>query len=605
MKIYKKIRNQEKGRAFLLSAMTGLSLAAVLFFSASCGDDPVKETETERYLRVNPKTVDFQNTGGKRSVTVTTDIEDWSFSVDDASWVTATSDGNVIELTAKPNPDTDRMTYLRLTSVSHSSENKVLEVRQGPTHLTITPEEVELDALSDYTALTVATNIEDWTYSLDPTDASEWLTVVKDGDELQLSVWENTPGGGDRSANLIVRSAEFNLEKIVEVTQRAQDVYLTIVPDSPVEFEANGGEVTVAVTSNLDTWTYSLDPADAADWLAVEKEGNELKLTAGENTAFTPRSVTLKIVIAQFDIEETLVLTQKDQSPYLELGKSAVNIKPGGETVAVSVSTNIADWTYIVDPVVAEDWLTVVQEDGELKLTAGENPEAVIRTATVTVNAGTLQETIAVSQKTVPVYTQNITATYLKNTGPTFTRVMDGTTPVPVPLPEGSTLAATRFFYITDWITNEAGRINGNWDNTLGQRLCMSGINTGGNPPSQFQVNNGKIYQTVTLPAGRYKFDYHMWHKNNNSINVCLVVDVGDDLPDIGPWVANVNQYLGDIPNALAYIEVPYDLNINQGNPATVYELEFDLDEETTVSMGFVANSRNQMLFSKFELWAE
>lgn len=84
---------------------------------------------------------------------------------------------------------------------------------------------------------------------------------------------------------------------------------ITVSPAS-VTFEADGGTLRVAVTTNIPEYTVS----GAANWLTVEKSGKEIALTAAANTVNQTRSCTLKVT-AQ-DVSFDVAVSQKPGSPY-------------------------------------------------------------------------------------------------------------------------------------------------------------------------------------------------------------------------------------------------------------------------------------------------
>jgi hypothetical protein len=142
----------------------------------------------------------------------------------------------------------------------------------------------------------------------------------------------------------------------------------------------------------------------------------------------------------------------------------------------------------------------------------------------------------------------DITSLYLKNYKQPFTA-----------------LASTnRFRTPTDWtvtapVFNHSGI--GGWGSDDGTVLC---IESGWGAPS---VLNGKMYQTVTLPAGNYAFTITLGN-NGNYGTVYLVAALGNTLPDVG-----------NVPTqALAYTTL--------GNKT----FKFSLTQTTQISLGFVVN---------------
>ena len=108
--------------------------------------------------------------------------------------------------------------------------------------------------------------------------------------------------------------------------EKNQDTAKATVSVSPasVAFEAEGGTLRVAVTTNQDAYTVT----GAAEWLTVGQNGKEIELTAGANTVNETKSCTLTVKAG--DATATLAVSQKPGSPY------------PGYTVASSVSYEYA-----------------------------------------------------------------------------------------------------------------------------------------------------------------------------------------------------------------------------------------------------------------------
>lgn len=136
--------------------------------------------------------------------------------------------------------------------------------------------------------------------------------------------------------------------------------------------------------------------------------------------------------------------------------------------------------------------------------------------------------------------------------------------------------SADRWGTPVDWIVNDAAKIHtvggikyGGFDRN---NTCIVLGGATGTPV----VNNGKIYQTVTLPAGSYQYTTNAKDVINASNGVFyFVVNVGDGLPNTT-----------DVPSsALAYTRPTRNDHTLTAN--------FTLSAPTKVSIGFVASSTN------------
>ena len=175
-------------------------------------------------------------------------------------------------------------------------------------------------------------------------------------------------------------------------------------------------------------------------------------------------------------------------------------------------------------------------------------------------------------------YWANITADLLKNTE--------------FPFNTGDMIYGNRYYTAVDWKYNDAGIANGNVDTQRGGTLVIIAY-------SSFAVGtitNGKLYQSVELESGTYRFDVQVNETSNPMGQAYIVAALGDDLP-------NTNRVTQD---ALAYVVPP--VGIATGDVRT-FSLEFDLSEKSVVSLGFVvtfeppAGTIHQIHFRKVELW--
>jgi len=298
------IKNERKGITSFLKSMSGIMLLWGVIFIASCKSDP----EPERYLKVQPADrVEFTNAGGVRTVAVDTNIEGWTVSVD-GNWASATKTANGVEVTASPNPqNAERKTSLRITAGTYTSENKVLEVVQSSTHMTVSPEEIQVAAAGEVVDITVVTNVDDWTFSLDPANA--WMSAAKISSGLRLTVDANTDYE-PRTGTVRIIAEDYELDRLVTVTQdEALRFYLTIDMEGPVELAVGGESLDIEVSSSDAGWTYSLEPNAA--WLTAVKTETGLSLTAENNLNWGgAREVTVRFSAHNSTLEESLELTQ-------------------------------------------------------------------------------------------------------------------------------------------------------------------------------------------------------------------------------------------------------------------------------------------------------
>lgn len=141
---------------------------------------------------------------------------------------------------------------------------------------------------------------------------------------------------------------------------------------------------------------------------------------------------------------------------------------------------------------------------------------------------------------------------------------------------ERSEFDGNRWGTLADWVTNDAmkhrdassGRVGGYATDNGG--TVKFEIGYGG-----AEIINGKVYQTVSLPAGRYRFTTNVAEQNwGDHVPVFLVANEGEQLPDY---------------DALEAGESLASVRLTSG----VVSVEFEITETSVVSLGFVVNEPN------------
>lgn len=152
-----------------------------------------------------------------------------------------------------------------------------------------------------------------------------------------------------------------------------------------------------------------------------------------------------------------------------------------------------------------------------------------------------------------------------------------------------NTSIANRFYKLAEW-TIENAVVNGSV--TTGAHVdasksyCMTFTTTWDGFSSS--LNNHKVYQTVTLPAGNYKFtaSYHTTWEGQCD-NSYVIADLGTGLPNTAK-----------LDDAIAYKKMAA-----KGN-AMDNSIEFTLEQESNVSLGLLVNMTGQacMAIDRFSL---
>ena len=153
---------------------------------------------------------------------------------------------------------------------------------------------------------------------------------------------------------------------------------------------------------------------------------------------------------------------------------------------------------------------------------------------------------------------ETLTGTVMKNATEPFARQDEGT--------EKSGVLKD-WEYTPNLLTQNGGRTGTFYEASAGKTFInMSTLNY------DSAIENGKIWQKVTLPAGTYEFSFNVNTSKGNNLNPYGAVVVADVFPDTDQVAAT----------ALA--------SVNWGRTTGTKTLSFTLDEETTLLLGWVAS---------------
>jgi hypothetical protein len=148
---------------------------------------------------------------------------------------------------------------------------------------------------------------------------------------------------------------------------------------------------------------------------------------------------------------------------------------------------------------------------------------------------------------------------------------------------DGDAYVNGRFGKPRYWTTNAAADFNGTIDGDSGN--CLDLWAWGGYSPGI--VVNGKIYQTMNLEAGEYRFDVEM-QKDNSIDQSYIVAAIGNGLPDIE-----------NLSSALA------SLKTTGANAGDVKSITFVIASDSAVSFGMLATvtGNGEFAVRRVELW--
>ncbi|WP_308991132.1 DUF4998 domain-containing protein [Mariniflexile litorale] len=150
-----------------------------------------------------------------------------------------------------------------------------------------------------------------------------------------------------------------------------------------------------------------------------------------------------------------------------------------------------------------------------------------------------------------------------------------------------------RWGNLTDWTTNDAAKNHGGYGGWDSNSTGVFNIESGWGSPS---ITNGKVYQTLTLEAGNYKFKCSPRAKNGGIDSgytipedfVYLAVAEGTDLPDSNAGVLETD------PTTLGFVRFEKTMTPD------MFEIMFTLTETKTISFG-ISTTQGQSRFCVIE----
>jgi hypothetical protein len=163
------------------------------------------------------------------------------------------------------------------------------------------------------------------------------------------------------------------------------------------------------------------------------------------------------------------------------------------------------------------------------------------------------------SQATYPtvVLLGDITNLFIKNAGKPFYRKDSGT----------GKWGLLKDWQYNDAVVNQNGSTAGGYSTDDGGAIHVEARDWGGAP-----VNNGKIWQSFNLPAGKYAVDYETGY-NGGTFQANEIVAAGTTLPDIDNLGGALALFSGD-----------------QNNTSGTHTITFTLAAPTTVAIGWVVH---------------
>lgn len=239
------------------------------------------------------------------------------------------------------------------------------------------------------------------------TDAS----TLKVGDELVIASNEKgVVAGNITDDNFLSKIESTFADDMSTITKLGQDAVVFTLGG-----EANAWTLTnsegkllgctavkeVAWVDGTTTWKISIDTSNDATIQSTSTNPNYGRFLYNVNsprfTTYTS-STNTSMLLPQIYRRETTIVDPNKPVLTINPGKYDTKIPAAGQTLTFTVMTNQADWAVTSDDATN---FAVTKATDSFTVTVSENTDAAIRTATITVTAGELKKTIALTQSGV------------------------------------------------------------------------------------------------------------------------------------------------------------------------------------------------------------
>ena len=359
-------------------------------YSVSCA------TVTGGTLSATPASAEA---GTEISLTATPDAEytfnnDWTVTNAETSETISVTDGKFTMPDANVNVSAS-FTQKTYTITANAAENGTYTVKVGDTEVTSAAkgEKVVLDATPDEGYL-----------------CDGWTVVDAEGNNVSVSnnAFYMPASDVTISTSFSLKPADITYDHAgtIEDPYSVADVlkYISTLGTDPSTVDVYVKGVIASITE------VSTSFGNATYKIKDEGVENELLVYRGyylEGAKFTSEDqirVGDEVVVAgkvknyndtpEFDKGNKLVSIVK--APYLQVSASKTSVEAAGETITITVDTNIDGWKATSDNA---DFVVGTPSGNTVDVVVSKNTDASERTATITVSAGTLSETITLTQK--------------------------------------------------------------------------------------------------------------------------------------------------------------------------------------------------------------
>ena len=266
--------------------------------------------DSKNSLEVSPSSDLSFGARGNEDVVLTISTNASSYEVATESWVVYTKTSNSLTVNVEDNLIAATREG-QLTITAGTADPVVINIYQEAgeeDYISSEPTQLLFKAQDEPKELSISSNVEDWSYSLDFGDETEeWFSVEQTDNILTVSVTDYDEIEGQREGSIELSAGDATLS--VPIIQAAKDI-ISVSPASDIELAWNDSQgVTLTVSTTADSWVLSVSYVDGSDWLSYEADESSVKLSVSQNDSQDSRSATLTFSGGDAD-EVVLSVTQ-------------------------------------------------------------------------------------------------------------------------------------------------------------------------------------------------------------------------------------------------------------------------------------------------------
>lgn len=246
------------------------------------------------------------------------------------------------------------------------------------------PESITFNSEGGTKYATISANFS-YSYS----ENASWITCSRTNDGLKVVATESA-STKERSAEITLYNDSYNVEKTIKILQKPFEPTLS-VDKTELNFDVKGGSKTIYVTTNAE-----FNVSESSSWISCTKSSNRVTITVSASDVTKERTAEVEIYLTDYNVTETVKISQKEFVPEFEVKVSELNFEAEGGTKTISVSAN---FDYSVSE--SASWLSYEKTSSGVKITADANADEQERTADVKIYNNTYGKsaTVKITQK--------------------------------------------------------------------------------------------------------------------------------------------------------------------------------------------------------------